>query len=229
MGERGQTRRRFLQTSAGAATGLALAGFGLPAAASADPGDPLRELRLFAGDYVPVGWTRFGDGSGRALLGSGEAPGGPTRRVGAGGKALVRGGKDGDQPVTLGLFYILRDATNDGTPSPDAMVGEVRAFPFDTKIPNWAPCNGSDLPIGQYSALFSVIGLAFGGDGRQKFSLPDLRGRVPLGSGDAPGVPAVAVGERGDGVLTGGGGRRVRLHLNYRIATNGDYPNRPRG
>jgi hypothetical protein len=224
--DQGQTRRRFLRSGAGAAAGLALSGLGAPATAGADPGDPVRELRYFAGGYVPEGWTRFGDGRGRALLGAGEVPGGPTRRPGDSGRALARGG-NGDQPVTLGLTCIRHDGINNGAPSPDPLVGEVRAFAFDTKLPNWLPCDGSEVRINTYPALFSVVDLAFGGDGKQSFRLPDLRGRVPLGSGDPEGLPAVGVGERGDGILTGGDGRRVRFHLNFRIAFRGDYPTRP--
>src|SRR5262249_38652591 len=137
------------------------------------------------------------------------------------------GGKGGDQPVTLGLTCIRRDTTDDGRASPDPLVGEVRAFTFDTKVPNWLPCNGSEISISANVPLFSVIQDAFGGDGTKTFAVPDLRSRTALGGGDPEGLPAVAVGDRGDGVMTGGEGRRVRLHLNFCICTRGDYPNRP--
>jgi len=221
MTDPGQTRRRFLQTGAGAAAGLALSQFGPLGIASAAPGDR-RELRLFAGGYVPDGWSPFVPGRGRALLGAGDAPGGPARQVGDSGKALARGGK-GDEPATLGLTYIL----NDRNYSPDALIGEVRAFPFDTKLRDWLPCDGSTIRINAYTALFSVLELAFGGDGRDTFNLPDLRDRTPLGSGDAVGLPTVEVGQRGNGLVAGGEGRPVRLHFNFRVCARGDYPNRP--
>lgn len=217
----GQTRRRFLQTGAGAAAGLAISQLGPLGTATAAPGDR-RELRLFAGGYVPVGWSAFTPGRGRALLGAGDPPDGPARKVGDSGKALAQGGK-GDEPATLGLTYIL----GDGNFSPDALTGEVRAFPFDTKLRDWLPCDGSATRVNAYPALFSVLELAFGGDGRDTFNLPDLRGRTPLGSGDAPGLPAVAVGQRGNGLAAGGDGRPVRLHFNYRVCARGDYPDRP--
>lgn len=223
MSELGQTRRRFLQTGAGAAAGLALtplAPFG-PAAAQAQGGER-RELRLFAGDFVPVGWSPFVPGRGRALLGAGDPPDGPARQVGDSGKALARGGK-GDEPATLGLTYIL----NDRNYSPDPLIGEVRAFAFDTKLKNWLDCDGETLKVGANPALFSVIFTDFGGDGQNTFKLPDLRGRTPLGNGDAVGVPAVKNGERGDGLAKGGDGRAVRLHFNLRICARGDYPDRP--
>lgn len=222
MADPGQTRRRFLQTGAGAAAGLALSQLGPLGVASAAPGDDRRELRLFAGNYVPVGWLPFAPGRGRALLGAGDADGGPARRVGDDGKALARGGK-GDEPATLGLTHIL----NDRDFSPPALTGEVRAFAFDTKLRDWLPCDGSTIRIGLYPALFSVLELAFGGDGRETFALPDLRGRTPLGNGDAAGLPAVAAGQRGDGLATEGEGRPVRLHFNYRVCARGDYPDRP--
>ncbi len=221
MTDLGQTRRRFLQTGAGAAAGLALSQLGPLGIATAAPGDR-RELRLFAGDYVPVGWSPFIPGRGRALLGAGDPPDGPARKVGDGGKALARGGK-GDEPATLGLTYIL----NDRNYSPDALAGEVRAFPFDTKLKDWLPCDGDTLRISSSVRLFAVIGTAFGGDGQQTFNLPDLRGRSPLGSGDAAGVPAVELGQRGNGLAPGGEGRPVRLHFNFRISARGDYPDRP--
>src|ERR1700742_179845 len=223
MSDLGQTRRRFLQTGAGAAAGLALSQLGPLGVANAQAaGSDRRELRLFAGDYVPRGWLPFGDGRGRALLGAGDPPGGPARTVGDSGKALARG-DSGDEPATLGLTYIL----NDRNYSPDALAGEVRAFPFDTKLKDWLPCDGDSLRIGSFVRLFAVIGTAFGGDGQQTFTLPDLRGRTPLGSGDAAGLPAVGVGQRGNGLVAGGEGRPVRLHFNFRISARGDFPERP--
>ncbi|MEM5563697.1 tail fiber protein [Psychroserpens sp. AS72] len=61
----------------------------------------------------------------------------------------------------------------------------------------WALCNGQLLAISQYSALFSLLGTTYGGDGRTTFALPDLRGRTPKGVGDGPGLQAVTWGERG--------------------------------
>lgn len=61
----------------------------------------------------------------------------------------------------------------------------------------WAFCSGQLLPISQYSALFSLMGTTYGGDGRTTFALPDLRGRLPKGMGSGAGLTPVQEGERG--------------------------------
>lgn len=71
----------------------------------------------------------------------------------------------------------------------EPILGEIRAFAGNfAPYPNWLPCDGRLMPVAQYQALFSVIGTAFGGDGRTTFALPDLRGRVPVGAGQGPGL-----------------------------------------
>lgn len=67
---------------------------------------------------------------------------------------------------------------------------------------NFAPrgsalCNGLLMPIAQNQALFSLLGAAYGGDGRTTFALPDLRGRVPVGSGNGPGLTTRPLGQKG--------------------------------
>lgn len=67
-----------------------------------------------------------------------------------------------------------------------------------TRIPRgWMACQGQQLEISQYTALFSVIGTTYGGDGRVMFQLPDLRGRLALGAGDGPGLYPWGLGQRG--------------------------------
>jgi microcystin-dependent protein len=61
----------------------------------------------------------------------------------------------------------------------------------------WAFCDGQLLPISSNTALFSILGTTYGGDGETTFGLPDLRGRVPVHPGTGPGLPAVRLGERG--------------------------------
>lgn len=65
-------------------------------------------------------------------------------------------------------------------------LGEIQIFPFDFAPRGWAQCNGQLLPINQNGALFSLLGTMYGGDGRTTFALPDMRGRVPVGSGTSP-------------------------------------------
>jgi microcystin-dependent protein len=66
---------------------------------------------------------------------------------------------------------------------------------FNFNPPNWIKCEGQLLAISQYSALFSLLGTMYGGDGRVTFALPDLRGRVPVGAGQAPGLSPVVQGQ----------------------------------
>ena len=61
----------------------------------------------------------------------------------------------------------------------------------------WALCEGQLLPISQNSALFSILGTTYGGDGRTTFALPDLRGRAPIHAGHGPGLSDVRLGQRG--------------------------------
>ena len=65
----------------------------------------------------------------------------------------------------------------------DPFVGEIRMMGFAFAPKSWAFCDGQILGINQNQALFSILGLTYGGDGRSTFALPDLRGRVPLHMG----------------------------------------------
>lgn len=65
----------------------------------------------------------------------------------------------------------------------DPYLGEIRIFAGNYAPTGWMMCQGQLLPISQYSALFSLIGTNYGGDGQNTFALPDFRGRVPLGIG----------------------------------------------
>ena len=77
----------------------------------------------------------------------------------------------------------------------DAFLGDIRLI-ASTIIPaGWAPCDGRVLPIGPNRALFDLIGTTYGGDGQQTFALPDLRGRLPIGQGQGPGLSPRAMGQ----------------------------------
>lgn len=78
----------------------------------------------------------------------------------------------------------------------EPFIGELRAFPYNFAPRGWALCEGQLLPIAQNTALFSLLGTTFGGDGRTTFGLPDLRGRVPVGEGQGPGLSDRRLGER---------------------------------
>lgn len=76
-------------------------------------------------------------------------------------------------------------------------IGEIRLFPMGFAPREWEPCDGQLLPIQSNTALFSIIGVTYGGDGRSTFALPDLRGRVPLSFGQGLGLPSYDLGEEG--------------------------------
>ena len=78
----------------------------------------------------------------------------------------------------------------------DGTIGTIIMFGGSFAPRSWATCEGQLLPISQYTALFSILGTMYGGDGRTTFALPDLRGRVPVGVGNGPGLPQVQVGEK---------------------------------
>lgn len=65
----------------------------------------------------------------------------------------------------------------------DPFIGEIRLFGFPRVPDGWLACSGQSVSIGQYEALYTLIGTTYGGDGVQTFQLPDLRGRVPIGQG----------------------------------------------
>jgi len=79
----------------------------------------------------------------------------------------------------------------------DNFVGEIRIFPFNFAPTGWALCNGQLLPISQNTALFSLLGTQFGGDGRSTFGLPNLQGSIPVGQGQGPGLSLYDIGESG--------------------------------
>jgi microcystin-dependent protein len=79
----------------------------------------------------------------------------------------------------------------------DPFVAEIRIFPFNFAPKGWAWCDGQLLPISQNTALFSLLGTTYGGDGRSTFALPDLRGSVPMHPGQGPGLSLHDLGETG--------------------------------
>ena len=136
-------------------------------------------------------------------------------------------------------------------PTDAAHLGEIAMFAGNFPPRGWAFCNGQLLPISQNSALFSLVGTFYGGDGRSTFALPDLRGRVPLHVGGrnetGPGLSNYALGQKGGSEsittdmvkvtnATSGGTDVVRkvssgtmqpyLGINYIIALEGRFPPR---
>jgi len=79
----------------------------------------------------------------------------------------------------------------------DPFVAEIRIFPFNFAPKGWAWCDGQLLPLSQNTALFSLLGTTYGGDGKSNFALPDLQGRVPMHPGQGPGLSLHDLGETG--------------------------------
>jgi microcystin-dependent protein len=79
----------------------------------------------------------------------------------------------------------------------DQFVGEIRAVAFPYAPEGWALCNGQLLPLEQNTALFSLLGTTYGGDGSHNFALPNLQGRTPVGQGHGPGLSDRLIGDAG--------------------------------
>lgn len=79
----------------------------------------------------------------------------------------------------------------------EGYIGEVKMFAGTFAPVNWAFCMGQLIAISDYTSLYSILGTQYGGDGRVTFGLPDLRGRVPVGTGTGPGVTPRPQGQKG--------------------------------
>lgn len=79
----------------------------------------------------------------------------------------------------------------------DPFVAEIRIFPFNFAPKGWAWCDGQLLPLSQNTALFSLLGTTYGGNGQSNFALPDLQGRFPMHPGQGPGLSLHDLGESG--------------------------------
>jgi microcystin-dependent protein len=79
----------------------------------------------------------------------------------------------------------------------DPFVAEIRIFPFNFAPRGWAWCDGQLLPLSQNTALFSLLGTTYGGNGKSNFALPNLQGRAPMHPGQGPGLSLHDLGETG--------------------------------
>lgn len=77
----------------------------------------------------------------------------------------------------------------------DQFVAEIRIFPFNFPPTGWAFCDGQLMPISQNTALFSLLGTTYGGDGKSTFSLPDMQGNAPMQPGQGQGLSLRDLGE----------------------------------
>ena len=79
--------------------------------------------------------------------------------------------------------------------STEPFIGEVKLLGFNFAPKGYATCQGQILSIAQNTALFSLLGTTYGGNGTTTFALPDLQGRFPIGQGQGPGLPYYSMGE----------------------------------
>jgi len=77
----------------------------------------------------------------------------------------------------------------------DPFVAEIRIFPFNFPPKGWAFCNGQLMPLSQNTALFSLLGTTYGGDGKSNFALPGMEGNAPMHPGQGPGLSLHDLGE----------------------------------
>ncbi len=107
--------------------------------------------------------------------------------------------------------------------SPDPYLGELTLYPYNFCPRGWAPADGKLLSISENTALFSLYGTTFGGDGRNTFALPDLRGRTVVGTGEGPGLTNRRWGQRFGSEVTTLSEQNLPAHSHEAsmIATNG--------
>lgn len=79
----------------------------------------------------------------------------------------------------------------------EPFIGQIQTFGFSFALRGWALCDGQLLPISSNTALFSLLGTTYGGDGRTTFALPDLRGRAAIHQGAGPGLSPRVIGSKG--------------------------------
>lgn len=94
----------------------------------------------------------------------------------------------------------------------DPFVAEIRIFPFNFAPRGWAFCSGQILPISQNTALFSLLGTTYGGNGQSNFALPNLQGAAPLGFGQGPGLSLYDLGQTGGTTTVTLGATQIPSH-----------------
>ncbi len=109
----------------------------------------------------------------------------------------------------------------------DPFIGEIRVVALNFAPYGWAFCDGRTMSIQQNTALFSLLGTMYGGDGKTTFGLPDLRGRVPIDWGSGPLLTPRTIGETGgEQTVTLG---QVPPHTHTALGASGSGPTSPTG
>ena len=110
----------------------------------------------------------------------------------------------------------------------EGTIGEIRLFAGNFAPRAWAFCWGQLLSIAQNTALFSILGTTYGGNGQTTFALPDLRGRVPVSQGQGPGLSPYSLGEQGGVETVTLLQQQIPAHTHSQPTTNGQQTtNRP--
>jgi microcystin-dependent protein len=99
--------------------------------------------------------------------------------------------------LLVALVAIITCTSGNNANAQEAMIGEVKMFAGNFAPRGWALCDGQLLSISSNTALFSILGTTYGGDGRTTFALPDMRGRVVMHPGNGPGLTPHRLGEKG--------------------------------
>ena len=100
----------------------------------------------------------------------------------------------------------------------DPFIAEIRVFPFNFAPKGWALCNGQLLPISQNTALFSLLGVTYGGDGKSTFALPDMQGSVPLMPGQGGGLSVYDLGQSGGSDTVTLLSAEMPTHIHFQMA-----------
>jgi microcystin-dependent protein len=104
----------------------------------------------------------------------------------------------------------------------DPFVAEIRIFPFNFAPKGWAFCDGQLLPLSQNTALFSLLGTTYGGNGKSNFALPDMQGNAPMHPGQGPGLSLHDLGETGGSETVSLLESEIPAHTHVMRAHNGD-------
>ncbi len=104
----------------------------------------------------------------------------------------------------------------------DPFVAEIRIFPFNFAPKGWAFCDGQILPLSQNTALFSLLGTTYGGNGTSNFALPDLQGRAPMHPSQGPGLSLHDLGETGGSETVSLLESEIPSHAHTANAVSGD-------
>ena len=121
--------------------------------------------------------------------------------------------------------------------STEPFIGEVKLLGFNFPPLGYMTCQGQLLSIAQYTALFSLIGTIYGGNGQTTFALPDLQGRMPIGQGQGPGLPPYTIGEAAGTTSTTLNSANlpqhihsaINVHVQQKVSTNNAGETSPDG